>query len=567
MPDHSPITTAIGPHHEVPPDWMSATGAQALVLEDPALVWLRYHGQKYGFEPDSSPYEFLDFIGERGQQFEEAWIEKMAPEAVQVCVHAYEVRSPDRVRETFELMQKGAPVIVQAALWWAPERIYGVPDVLARTSWLQQQFPDLAGDLDLASRPDHYVVFDMKFTSDLTSTRKDLALASYAAQVRIYSYILGHLQGVMPWRAYLVTRDRVFDPLPIEIASTLDRPLDKDLAAIRDQYVEIKVNGANYLPWRDEIVASNIAHHDERWRTAKRIIAQEKTSGGDSGLVYRIGPAVKRDLDRRGFPTLDSLLEPDPITIPLEKCEGLGPASSKRIRAILKANRSGSPVLPSSGFLPERKEIEFFVDFEYFTDVNVDFSRQWPTLEGCEMIFMIGLGWEENGNWSFRTFEAKAEDHDREREMLGQFMLSLQERSGGAFQDGARTALYHWTDAEVWQASRAADRHGLSDNHPLRGLPWCDLHELFLDGPITMPGAWTFQLKDVTRALGRFDPRFHLQWPGDLDQGLRAMVMGWRAYEDPNPLESEEMGILRQYLEADCKALHEILRWLRSLPL
>ena len=70
-------------------------------------------------------------------------------------------------------------------------------------------------------------------------------------------------------------------------------------------------------------------------------------------------------------------------------------------------------------------------------------------------------------------------------------------------------------------------------------------------------------MKTVAGALGGLDPALGTEWPADLDMGLQAMVMGWRAYETEDPMDSEEMGLLRRYLEADCQALWHVLRWLR----
>jgi uncharacterized protein len=568
----SRIETAIGGHRQVPVDWMPATGAEALLHEDPALIWLKYYGEKHGFQPDSSPYDFLDFVAEKGRQFESKWREQVTPRAVQACARAGDARSADKVRETFALMQKGTPVITRAALWWAPERIYGVADLLVHTSWLARKFPRLLARAGkprnapgLGNTGGHYVVFDLKFTSGLESQSKAKALAGYAAQVRIYAYMLGQIQGAMPGKGYLISRDRILDPLPIEITSIYGRPLDKDLSTIRNQFVEIKVNGARYLPWRNAVVSSNLSHRNERWRTAKGVIAREKVPGRDPGILYQVGPRTKRELARNGFATLDSLLEADPATIPFERYAGLGPAKAKRIRAILEANRSGSPVGPRPNSIPLKTQFEFYVDFEYFTNVNVDFDRQWPTLEGCEMLFLIGVGWEDEGKWLYQTFITEAEDQAQERVMVGQFVDFLREQTGGALLDRARTSLYHWTVAEDWQSRRASDRHGLPQEHPLRRLPWVDLQKVFLDAPVGVPGAWTFQLKEIAKSLGKLDAQLDPGWPGELDQGLRAMVMGWKAYQGSVPPRwSKEMEQLKLYLEADCKALWKILQWMRS---
>lgn len=573
MPNQSPFKTATAGHQQVPLDWMPATQVRPFVFEDPVVIWLKHHGEKHGFQPETSPYEFLDFIGEKGRQFEKKWTEEMAPDTVRVCDEAFQARSVEKMRETWELMLSGTAVIAQPALWWAPERVYGVPDLLVHTSWLRDNFPDLLSEVEgQAVAPNlrdagmlgHYIVFDIKFTTKLDEPRKDKDLESYAAQVRIYSYILGHLQGLMRQKAYLITRDRISNPLPVDISSTLKCPLDDDLAAMRDKFMDIKLNGANFTPWQDDIVVSNIKQPAGRWRTAKNIIAQEKVPGRDSGLLYQISLSLKRELAAMGFPSLDSMLQEDPKKIPFEKSRGVGPAKANRIRAILEANRSGSPVAPPSDLIPPKKRFEFYVDFEYFTNVNVDFDSQWPTLDGCDMIFMVGAGWKDGEGWAFRTFAAAAEDQDQEREMLEEFLQFLRAQTEGVLTDATRTALYHWTSPEVWQARRASDRHQLPVSHPLRKLPWYDLQKVFLDGPCGVPGAWTYGLKQIAKALGKLNPEFDPQWPGDLDEGLRAMVMGWTAYQTGHPLESQEMTTLTQYLEADCKALWKILKWLRS---
>jgi hypothetical protein len=118
------------------------------------------------------------------------------------------------------------------------------------------------------------------------------------------------------------------------------------------------------------------------------------------------------------------------------------------------------------------------------------------------------------------------------------------------------------TSAEVWQAQRAADRHSFIE-HPLRTAVG-RFTKVFTNGPTAVPGAWDFGLKDIAKALGTIDSDFATRWPEGLDQGQLAMVMGWKAYQAPQPLKSVEFDLLRQYLEQDCAALQRILAWLRK---
>ena len=49
---------------------------------------------------------------------------------------------------------------------------------------------------------------DLKFTTRLEESQKAKDLESYAAQLRLYTYMLGQLQGYLPRQAYLIARDR-----------------------------------------------------------------------------------------------------------------------------------------------------------------------------------------------------------------------------------------------------------------------------------------------------------------------------------------------------------------------
>lgn len=558
MGGNSIFQVATSGYSRIPNDWMPATGVRSFIFEDPVLVWLDFHGEAHGFTKDSSLYEFTEFIFEKGRQFEQKWIMEMGRDAIRVCDQPFEVRSLEKFGQTLDLMDRSIPLISQPALWWAPERVFGVPDVLVHTTWLKTHFPEIP---TTPGKPEHYVVFDVKFTTKLGSSEKKIQLANYAAQVRVYSYIVGQLQGVMARSAYLVCRDRITDPLGVSIRSSVGGQLDDDLAEIRERYVDVKINGANYLPGVHEKVQVNLLNdQDDPWHTAKVDIAWNRVPGSDPCLLYQIGRKQKEDLAGQGFESLESLLARDPVQVPLELCYGLGATKSPRIRAVLQANRSKRVTPASISIVPKRRRFEFYVDFETFNNVNVDFDREWPTLEGCEMIFMIGVGWEENGTWKFRPFIAEQESHVHEHVMLEQFEAFLQNKTSNMFTDPHSTALYHWTGAETWQLRRAADRRGLDVGHPLRNLPWYDLQkEVFLAEPIGVPGAWGYELKDVAIALGL------VEWPGSLGDGLRATVAGWKAYKQDFPSDSDEMRTVAQYNEVDCKALWEIVRWLRGL--
>jgi uncharacterized protein len=272
-----------------------------------------------------------------------------------------------------------------------------------------------------------------------------------------------------------------------------------------------------------------------------------------------VGKQQAEALAAQGYGCLEDLLTVDPAAVLFEDLPNIGATTAARIRAVLTAQRTKKPSAIPAEHVPPRAHVELFVDFEYFTNVNVDFDTQWPEMHGCEMVFMIGVGWEDEGMWRYKQFVVPAENHEGEHDMFTRFLTFLDGQ--GVFDPERTSTLYHWTSAEEWQSARAAERHGLGR---LRSLPWYDLQQVFHSVPVGIPGAWGYGLKEIATALGRCSPEHQVAWPEGLGAGLTAMVMGWKAYRNPDPLASYEMGLLSDYLEVDCKALCRVLDWLRT---
>ena len=545
-------------YKSVPKTWMSATGLRPLLLGDPVLLWLEHHGPIYGFAKDPEEHSFLGWIGQKGREFEAAIVRHHAPHAVQVLDEDYDVRDVGAFMKTWQALTQGHEVLTKCALWGGDQaKIYGTADIIAKNTWVYNTWPHLR---PAEEEPEHYCILDAKFMTKLQTPDKKTELTMASSQVRLYSWILGHIQGFMPPRAFLICRDGV---VPVSVGHTLGAPLDPELAALRDRHLDIKLNGADYLPWRDAVVAPGWSNDkDEPWSGAKKRIGAEFIPGRPLHWLPRVGDRQVAALAFHGVRCLDDLLAIDPHRFPFEDIPGLGAKTCPQVRAVLQANRSGQPSLVPARAVPPSKSVELFVDFEFVSSLNVRFDDPGSgmgllDLTGREMVFQAGCGWEEDGQWKFRCFTAAREDSASERRMLEGFLGFLSEK--GAF--GGDAALYHWSHAEVGQAKRAAERTGLD---LLTRLAWVDVQKSFHDGPIALPGAWAFDLKSIAKALGTHSPAHAVDYPTQLADGLSAMVLAWEAYARENPQESAEMQLIERYLEVDCQSLWQVLRWLRA---
>ena len=387
---------------EVRTDWMQANQIRPFFDADPALIWLNYYGALEGFYADDPPYNLASFLAAKKRQFREKWVAEMATGAPSVCQAKYDLYQADSLLATCQLMLKGVPAIVLPSLWYAGEKVFGKPDLIVRTTWLRDQLASgrlaladpaakLAGTGGAGARPGpgrrrrplrHRSTWSSPPTwRKLAQRPRDQA---NVAQARIQAYILGQLQGYMPPAAYFIGRTAPSALTPVAIGSTLGAPLDPDLAGLRDQFIEIKVNGARYRPWRDALVANNPKNTDERWARAKAAIARHPDSGGDLRLLPNVGVEQQAALASRGIPNLRTLLaiETAELSQQLTGIQEIGAKRRSQLCAILLANRTQLPVLPPPGQLSPTREFEFYVDFEFFSNLNVDCGREVACVDG-----------------------------------------------------------------------------------------------------------------------------------------------------------------------------------------
>ena len=125
-------------------------------------------------------------------------------------------------------MAARVPVIYQAAMWVPELGIYGTADIIVLKSWLARKFAGLFSGDRMA---DDYVAGDLKFQNGLlTNPAKQVDYNVAAAQIRLYSAMLAHIQQEESEYGILITRDRPLEPARIESNYKPGCGLDAQLA-------------------------------------------------------------------------------------------------------------------------------------------------------------------------------------------------------------------------------------------------------------------------------------------------------------------------------------------------
>lgn len=212
--------------------------------------------------------------------------------------------------------------------------------------------------------------------------------------------------------------------------------------------------------------------------------------------------------------------------------------------------------------------LEFFVDFEYVTDLKDDFST-FPERGGQTVIFMIGCGHMERGEWQFAQFTTDRLDEPSEARAIDAWLAHMREtqaRLGG--EDEPR--LFHWAPAEEINYETAYN--SARKRHPAKGWPmvnWFDLlRKVVRREPVVVEGSMGFGLKSVARAFHEHG-LIETDWGSSKVDGMGAMVGAWRCDDEAAErgvrlIDTPLMEEIAAYNEVDCKVMQEILHYLRA---
>ena len=526
------------------------------------------YGEAAGYEKDEieATYDFDCFIQEKGITFERYVYEEL--DVRPLISRAITVqRAKQQSQRTRELLEQRVPVLAQAVLMDFNTKRWGIADLLVSTDWFREAFPEYARE-HLQEDLDGYIVGEIKFQSESASSSHLQKVR--IAQLNVYIESLARFAPTPSWGFFILRSPSAFPLGSGEIS----------VARISSEIRELTINATNWIRFvrkkgnelvpgtHPELFPNMKNKHDSPWRGAKKQIAQELD---ELTRLYYVSVQKRSILHSKGVYTCSELgeqFQSDPSV--LDVVFKPGGKARKELEAILEANYGEQPVVffenPNVASLwKECAKAEFFVDFETFNSLNVDFDL-FPELEGTPMIFMIGCGDYLEGEWKFKCFVAEHESHQAEHDMIEAFLSYVDSRLSQYNATLEETRFYHWYAHEPREMRSAAERHR---EPSWVQLPWVDLMVCMQNQPIAIKGSFDFSLKSVAPALQRLG---HIQtsWPrGTLADGLAAMVGAWKAYAiaEKKEVPVQEVGIMRKiidYNEIDCKVMGEILEWMRS---
>lgn len=546
--------------HRCNDDYINITDIYNYMHEDCIVDWLQ---TKY---ENNERNLFKEHMNMKGNSFEFKVVEFIKKNINHVVYGSNRI-TPETIRQTENMIRAGVPIIHSAPVINDENKTKGIIDLLVRSDFVNRITEDnILDDCDISYSDNHiYYVIDIKFArlmlcSDGEHIMNCESFLYHKAQTYLYTKAVSKIQGVEVPYAFILGNGYRYKTVGItyETNSCIEK-LGKISFDERDNFVKTKVGKA--LQWLRDVrqygkqwitnppsrleLYPNMKKDSGIWNNHKKQIANdlsEITSMYQLGMKHRMKAFANGVRDWKD----------DRLTSELV---GITGKRGGHIDKILNINRdkSDTVILPKkiTNNMYDWKKIkknDLFVDFETFGSVFSDFNSL-PSYKSSSMIFMIGVGRIVKGEWTYKEFTCKSTTEEEELRIITEFNNYIIKRKN--------PRIFYWSaEYNIW--TQAIDRHCKLDwSH--RTL-WCDLLKLFKEEQIVIKGAFSYGLKTIVNALKKHE-LIDTELESECKNGLDAMVLAWNYYTKKD---DEVMKDIIKYNEFDCKALYDIISYLRE---
>jgi len=589
-------------------DWnemISASSVRNYMLDDPLLDWFKYynitdiqskpskktpnynnilhHMIQVSSKNDTTPNTFTQYIMNEGIVFERKIVDYIKNNLadkytiVQVA-ESTQSRSEEHFMKTIEYMKNGIDIIYQGVLHDYSNKLFGCPDLLVRSDHFYDIFKyDVVNQYQSSKINNnfHYVVVDIKhstlhITKDMIHLMNNNNIPAYKGQINIYNRLLESVQGYKAECGYVLGKKLDHNnQCPYSFGTINYTSYDKHYNMKVDDAInwitDMRKNGHKWKllpkPTRNELYP-NMKNKDEAYYKMKQLYSEkinEITSIWQCGYKKRQIAHSKKIYswkDKRCTPSNMGFNEGKIATT---------------LECILKTNKQKKNIrLDDLKGVNEWRNfgdnvMEFYIDFEttFVKNNNIDVETSFDE-NNNNIIFMIGIGWEENKMWKYKNFILEDSTDMSELNMINN-MIEFINTIMIQF-NKTESKFIHWTHAEPVFYNKFLNKHRYINNS-FYNISFYDLNKLFLDYNIIVRGSKDFKLKSVANAMYN-NKMIKTCWDSDniCSNGLNAMYLAFSLYKNKTTnLESNETMVnITNYNIIDCKVMWEILTYLRK---
>jgi hypothetical protein len=536
----------------------------------------------------------INFIMEQGNIFEKKVIDELrrlpslhSSDFVDLKGKARSVCDFEKTRD--EMLLRKTPIILGGVLHDEKEKIFGCPDVLVRTDYLDKIFTNLSSYIDTEkSRRVEYAVIDIKF-STLTLMCDGLHILNsgfypaYKAQVEIYRRIVNKIcntnykYGFLLGRGIKYTtkgvnvnqysRDKFFSPGVIDYGKKDLKFVKKTTEAIkwikrlrslkRDTLETLYTDPKTFMKKIPRVFPNMCYTNDFANIQLKKKEINEVVK--DITQLWMCS-SKHRELALSKTNGEVSSWEHPQFSTELINLKG---KTKRCVNSILKVNRDPknyTVVYDETLFSDKLPEKKVFIDFEVLADISADDSFSSP------IIFMIGIAYENNREVISKTFSIDVDPtralQELEKNMIHKFISYIY------LNELETHAMVHWSPAENWQWVSVCKK---IESCVSTSFKFFDLCKYFQNHAFAVNGCFNYGLKNIAKSLYQLG---HIKstWgegcetgviPSD---GLEAVVNFYKAYRTKNSeLIEREIRNIEKYNYIDVIVMYEICKFIESL--
>lgn len=591
--------------------WVSASKTRNFMLRDPLLDWLSMYGEQKGFIPNSQNensvqkgLNFGKFIMEKGIEFEAYIISIMknnhGKEFHEVDgspiwnqTGAYQKKIHRQLKDTYQLMKNGAKIIYQGLVYNPANKTWGYPDLIVRSDYLNSLCETKTITDEKAkkgcrfSNNWHYRIVDIKYaTLKMKVNGKSLlnqgSILPYKAQTYIYNRAIGHMQNLVPRKAYLLGRGwntskmsvtKPFDRLGQVDFHGGDEEIGEDVKASIEWIRNLRKSGSGWqvlpVPSIPELYPNMCNDSNNDWGNAKKKIAEE---------LHEITNVWQCGVDDREMCHGKKVFRWSDKKCTAELMNKGGQINPPMINKILEINRGNDKFyidknVEINGWKRDDKIPSFFIDFETVSNIN---NIRATDEDGN--IFMIGsLIDSTNGVTTNDNGEERKESDDEfscfisgrltfrdEKKVIEDFLKYVSDEC--TMRNSNKCRFYHYSFAEPSAFKKAVQKYNITIPPSLE-IEWMDLLRIVKELKFIVKGAMDFSLKSIIEALFKHG-MISTSYSGEnVGNGMQAMISAFHcdeiALKQSIPMyDLDLMKSVKSYNKIDCvvlKSLRDLL--------
>ncbi len=564
-------------------NFISASHLKNYILNDPIIDYLSYWNIKtIDDKPDKTKIKektssgFLDYLCEKGIEFENNVYEYLKNNFNVVQVY----KNPIDLNESnYELtknyIKQGIQIIYQGVLYNYDNDTYGIPDLLIRSDYINNVFPNIIEkNYELINNKYYYFVIDIKnSTINLDKTGKYVLnsnnLPFYKTQILLYTIAISKILNITITKGFILGRRYNYGNLTYtnynyqklgeinykEIDNIYYKKLEDSINWIK----RVRNEGINWKilpkPTVTELYPNMKNNKDFGWRPIKKIFSNqlnEITEIWNVSVKHRnIAHSNKIYSWKNKRCNSENLGITSKIATIIDKIININRSTSKKNLILPKKINYNDNQWKSCS----NNTLEFYIDYETLNYNDTTY------------IYMIGVGYYFDG-WKFKNFILKNLSQSHCIIMFNEFWNYINDTL--KLTNKVYSQFIHWTKAEPSQYNKYVEKLMLPNKN------FIDLFEVFKNEPVVVKGAMNFSLKEIANALydlNLIDTSWNVSSSNNSNlicqNGQDALYMGIKLYEELDNDEelSDNNLILKeisQYNEVDCKVLYEIITLLRE---